>query len=248
MTDLPVNRKGVGRLTGVIGRMLFPPTCVICGMDGDAGQDMCDGCRQSLSVIDVACTRCGLPMAGDPEASLICGRCIRKPPYFDRTYCGFEYREPADWLVQQLKFNAKLSHARVLAGLLAERLAASLEHMPDALLPVPLHRRRLYQRGFNQALEIARPLAKQFKLPLAYGLCRRSVDTTEQSALPAKKRATNVRAAFTLHGELPGKHVAIVDDVMTTGATVNEIARLLKRNGAESVQVWVVARAVLSKL
>lgn len=226
--------------------LLFPFNCTVCG--GSAGAaatlDLCPSCRRQLPWLGHACLRCANPLmdTGNPEDFLFCGRCLRKPPHFERSHCAFVYREPVNWLVHGLKYHGRLSAIPVLSSLLLEHLRARVERWPGLIVPMPLHPARLRRRGFNQALELARPLARGLHIPLAAGMCERVRDTPQQSELPASRRAANVHNAFRMRGELAAKHVAIVDDVVTTGATVNELARLLKRNGAESVQVWAVAR------
>lgn len=231
----------------------FPPTCVLCGGDGVMGMDLCGGCHRELPGIGASCHSCGLPLTGawnkagiEPEnTQAICGRCIRRPNNFDRTCCPYAYKEPVDWLIRQLKFHARLPHIKVLGALLRDYLIKTGADCPELILPVPMHPGRQRQRGFNQALEIARPLARHFNVPLAMNLCERHLDTAPQTNLPARRRAANIRNAFRLRAPLNAKHIAIVDDVMTTGATANELARLLKRHGAARVQVWVLARTVV---
>jgi ComF family protein len=232
----------------------FPPSCALCDQPAEGTLDLCAACRRSLPWLGQACYLCAHPIEDpggyadpDPREHLICGRCIRKPPRFDRSYCAFVYHEPVSWLVQRLKYNGQLAGIRILSELLRESLQAQVHDWPELIVPVPLHSRRLRVRGFNQALEIARPLAKAFGIALADNICQRQRDTQPQSELPAEQRAGNVRNAFQMRGDLPAKHVAIVDDVVTTGATVNELARLLKQRGAESVQIWAVARTAGSK-
>jgi ComF family protein len=220
----------------------LPFNCTLCGQAAaDADMDLCLSCRRHLPWLEQACRRCGNPLTAQP-ASLLCGRCLRKPPHFDRSYCAFIYREPVSWLLQGLKYHRRLSGIPVASRLLLEYLRPRVELWPQLILPIPLHPARLRQRGFNQALEIARPLARLLHIPLSVRICARERDTLQQSELPAARRAANVRNAFRMHQRLPVKHVAIVDDIVTTGATANELARLLKRNGAETVQVWAVAR------
>lgn len=239
-------KAALSRLSGV-WETAFPPTCVLCGGDGDGCMDLCDGCRAELPLVATACYFCGLPLTGEwseGDGQPRCGHCIRRPRRFDRTCCPYVYREPVDWLIRQLKFHARLPHIRVLSGLLQSHLARIGVDPPELIVPVPLHPDRQRRRGFNQALEIARPLARYFGVPLAAGLCERRLDTVPQSELPAKRRASNVRNAFRFRGPFTARSVAIVDDVMTTGATVNELAGLLKRHGAEHVQIWALARTV----
>jgi len=155
----------------------------------------------------------------------------------------FEYRPPLDGWVQTLKFKQRLSHARVLGELAADYLEDRLDACPDRIIPVPLHRARLRQRGYNQALEIARPIARRLKTAIDYRSVYRSRATPPQSRLSHRVRRANIRGAFTACADVTGIRVAIVDDVMTTGSTVGELARCLRRAGAEDVEVWVVARA-----
>lgn len=236
--------KGLKKL----GQLIFPPTCVLCGMPGTSDCDLCDKCESQLPRIKRGCCRCGLPLADSTavvDERLLCGRCLQRSPYYDRILSPLSYEPPVDWLVQRLKFNASLSHIRVLSVLLMNYLVQAEPAMPDLLLPVPLHPRRMGDRGFNQALELARPIARCFSLPLATDLCQRCKDTPSQSALPAGKRAKNMRKAFSMMRIPAVDNIAIVDDVVTTGATVDSLARLLKKNGVKSVQVWAVARTPL---
>lgn len=229
----------VYKWSNVVLDACYPPTCQVCGGAGARGIDLCLPCREELPWLGPCCNRCALPL---PVAG-VCGQCQCHPPPFDAVLAPLRYQPPVDWLLQGLKFHGRLSAARLLGHLLGEALAARGTGLPDLIVPVPLHPARLAERGYNQALELARPLARQLGLPLAAGLCRRTRATDTQSLLPAAARRRNVRGAFTLTGPLPGSHVAIVDDVVTTGATVAELATTLRRAGATRVEVWAVARA-----
>jgi ComF family protein len=227
-----------------IARWLFPPRCALCG-EPCAGPDLCPGCRADLPVIGGACRRCGEPLA----AGTLCIACRRHPPPMGRTLAPLHYAFPADWLLTELKFNARLWHGPLLAGiivdLLADALAELLAEPPSAavVIPVPLHRRRLTARGYNQALEIARPLARRLGCRLEDGLVVRARATREQSALSARARRRNVAGAFRLRGPAEFGHAVIVDDVVTTGATTREIGALLRRAGCARVSVVAAARA-----
>jgi ComF family protein len=168
---------------------------------------------------------------------------LKRGPHFDATHAALRYAFPADRLVQSLKYGACLPVAVLLARLLRESLPRAPQ--PDILMPMPLHRNRLAARGFNQALEIARRLApntpRDFQRLDFQGLVR-TRDTAPQADLPADLRHANVRNAFDCRLDLEGLSVAVIDDVMTTGATLNEVARILKRAGAARVENWVVAR------
>lgn len=217
---------------------LLPPTCVLCTGPGEPGLDLCAGCRGDLPARRGACHRCArrLPRAG------ICGPCQRRPPPFDEALAGFEYAPPVDWLVHRFKFGGRLECGRVLSECLAGALAARGVAGPDALVPVPLHRRRLKGRGFDQAQEIARLLSRRLAVPMAGRVLVRRRATEKQSTLDARQRRKNLRGAFHVTGDPPG-YVALVDDVLTTGSTAAECARALKRAGCRRVSVWVLARA-----
>ncbi len=178
----------------------------------------------------------------DPyRPGLICGACLKKPPAFDRTYPLWHYRPPVPGLIHALKFQGRLECARLLGEIMAEQLGTLLP--PDCLLPVPLHPARYRERGFNQALEIARPLTKQLGLPLTPRLCRRTRFTPPQYTRDAQGRRKNLRGAFQASKAVDGCRIAVVDDVMTTGTTAHEVAAALKRAGASRVEVWILARA-----
>lgn len=219
---------------------LIPPVCTLCGNHGDLSRDLCSGCAGDLPVVVGACIQCGasLSMAG------ICGKCQHHPPAYDATRAAFHYRPPLDKMIKRLKFNGDLYLARLLGGLMADSLNGLDTVMPDIIVPVPLHYRRLRERGFNQALELARPIAERLRLPLDWRHVLRTRATDPQSELPAKLRSRNIKGAFSVVPGLTARHVAIVDDVMTTGHTVNELASVLRRSGVKSISVWVCARAV----
>lgn len=172
----------------------------------------------------------------------LCGACLDRPPRFDRVSAAAAYRFPVDALIQAYKYGGRLALSRVLGELLAREVAPDV----DAIVPIPLAERRLAERGFNQALEIARVVAAATGIPLIPDACRKTADTPPQAALPWKERARNVRRAFVCDARFEGERIAVVDDVLTTGATLNELARVLRRAGAGSVRGWVVARTLPS--
>lgn len=229
------------RLANAWGQRLLhavvPPSCIPCGALGRDGRDICPECLADLPWLDSRCPRCALPM---PEPGL-CGQCMQKPPGFDHSLIPLLYQGPVPALVTGLKFHRRLANARLLADLMLQRIDEEQE-LPELILPVPLHRQRLRERGYNQALEIARPLAHQLHIDLSIHDCVRSRATSAQSELAKKQRQKNLRGAFGLKRPLAARHIAILDDVVTTGSTVNELARLLKRSGIERVDVWAVAR------
>jgi ComF family protein len=210
--------------------------CPLCGAESNH-LGLCDGCRGDLPDLGAACHLCAAPL---PQAGT-CGPCLQRPPPFT-TVCAFRYESPLSDLLIELKFHGRLVVARLLGGLLAERLAGLPVARPEVVVPVPLHPQRLRERGYNQALELARPVARRLGLRLAPELGVRLRPTASQSDLDLVERRRNVRSAFAAAGPVP-RSVAIIDDVVTTGSTVGAFAEALRRGGAEEIQVWAVARA-----
>lgn len=173
----------------------------------------------------------------------VCGSCQRNPPAFSATYAPFRFEPPLDHLIRQLKYSKRLPLARHLGDLWIHGLREQLANPPQQLIPVPLHARRLRERGFNHALEMARHLSRALGVPLDYRTVIRSRATQPQATLPHAERRRNIRGAFAVCRKVTWERVAIVDDVMTTGHTANELARALRRAGVREVTVWVLARA-----
>jgi ComF family protein len=217
---------------------LLPARCLLCAEAGADGLDLCAACAAALPWNRAACARCGLPL---PAPEPACRRCLRAPPAFAATYAPWRYAFPLDRLLPRLKFHGDLAAGALVAARMREALRAAPR--PQALVPVPLHRARLRERGYDQALELARPLARGLGLALRTDLLRRTRATAAQSDLAAAARRRNVRGAFVVDtcAGVPA-HVALVDDVMTTGATLGECARALRAAGVARVDVWVAAR------
>ena len=210
--------------------------CVLCGARSDR-HGLCAGCRCDLPRLPpTSCAVCAMPLT----VPGVCGACLQRPPRYDAVIAAQVYAAPLDRLIQRYKYGADIR----LAPTLAQLLAAHVRSRPDLLIPMPLAPRRLRERGFNPALELARTLARTQDCTLTIDLCRRVIETPPQALLPWSARARNVRRAFVCDGNLRGLTVAVVDDVLTTGATLDELARVLKRAGAARVEGWVVARAV----
>jgi ComF family protein len=208
---------------------------------------LCNACRSYFfAPLARRCRACALRLS-DSHANL-CGTCLQSPPAFDATIVACDYAAPADMLVKDLKFRARLPLADIFAQQLAQAMATQLSTRPGLMVPVPLSEARLTERGFNQAAEIARSLARHTGIPLQLHLCARIRDTRPQAGLPVSERRVNMRGAFTTLlnasalAELRGRHVLLVDDVMTTGHTLNELAACLKRQGAVRVTNVVFAR------
>ncbi len=215
---------------------LLPQDCLLCGTtSGDAL--LCPGCHRDLPRLPLEiCPICAEAAPG----GMTCGACVSAPPQFDATFAAFRYDFPADKLIQALKYHRRLATADFLAtAMLAGRRPAG-----DMIVPLPLFPARLAERGFNQSVEIGRPLARSLGLPLELDGCIRSRNTTPQASLPWKERRKNVRHAFECNIDLTGKSVIVVDDVMTTGATLDEFARTLKAHGAVRVSNWVAVRTL----
>lgn len=219
----------------ILGRVL-PRRCALCGTR-ITEHALCEGCLDDLPVI--ASPRCVVCAAPSPGGS-ICGSCLKSPPRFDETRVGSRYAFPVDSLVRSLKYRGALAEAGALAEVLARALWGSPR--PDLVVPVPLSPARERERGFNQALEIARCLPSPWLDTVEDGVIARTRETPPQAALPLAERATNVRGGFEARRELSGLTVAVVDDVMTSGATLDAVADALKRAGARRVVNWVVAR------
>lgn len=229
---LSIYRTTIQALAG-----LLPQDCFVCGQaSGD--RLLCAACETDLPhLTGPLCPTCALPSApGTP-----CGACLSEPPHFDATFAAFRYAFPVEHVVQELKYRHRLP----LAGWLAEALMGHVAATGvDCIIPLPLSAQRIQERGFNQAQEIARPLARHLGLPLLSDACARVLDSAPQASLPWKERQANIRHAFECRADLNGKRVAVVDDVMTTGATLNEFARVLKLHGATRVENWVAARTL----
>lgn len=215
----------------------FRQDCLLCG--DDSPTLLCTPCARELpAVTSGACPRCGLPVL----QNIICGHCLKTPPFFDATCAAFRYIYPINKLIQSFKYGHRLA----LAPYFGAHLAALVRHrvVADVIIPLPLHLDRLKERGFNQAMELARPIAESLEIPLLPHLCQRTRNTGTQAGLPWKERRKNVLHAFHCGTPLDGKNILLVDDVMTTGASLNECARTLRLQGAKHITVLVVARAL----
>lgn len=217
--------------------------CLICEQSTSA-EDICAACKADLPWNNAACTLCALPLPGGQP---ICGSCLANPPPY-RCLTALRYAFPVDRQLARLKYHGQLTPSRVLGQLLANRNWPADIPRPDLLLPMPLHAGRLRERGYNQATELARPLAKRLKLPLEHALVTRHKATTMQKGLSAAERQHNLRNAFQFDSaryEALGKprHVLVIDDVVTTGATLHSLTKTLVKGGVERVDVLALCRA-----
>jgi len=228
---------------------LFPSSCSLCKA-ATHNEAICSPCREELPWLQSACQQCANVLKDDERASLQCGECLKKPPPYDNTLALFQYQPPVDNLILALKFSNKLEHAQLLGCLMAEVIMQhyTTQQRPELIIPIPLHNKRLRERGYNQALELARPLAKKMQIPLSLKDCFRVNETKPQAAsIAAEDRRKNIKDAFVINFAVPVKHVAIVDDVITTGSTVSEFSASLRKAGVEKIDVWCCARTEMSK-
>lgn len=220
-----------------VGRTLFAPRCLVCAERGAGGRDLCAACTAALPWNRSACLRCAIPL----PVPGTCGQCLQTPPALTETHAVFVYGFPLDRLVPRFKFHNDLAAGRLLSEWMVD--ASRDLPRPQALLPIPLHPQRLRQRGYDQALELAKPLARALQVPLLADALVRTRATAAQSELDAAARQRNLRRAFAVADRvtLPD-HVVLIDDVMTTGATLQAAASTLLRAGVARVDAWVCAR------
>jgi ComF family protein len=243
-------RSAFMNLAPILLEMLIPARCLLCGLSS-SGDRLCEPCLASLPVLENACGQCGIPLAQDS----ICGPCNRTPPPCDRIIPGLVYGFPVNSLVRRFKFKRDLACGQVLCESLHRAIVRSSTAQthalvpdlppPGMLVPVPLHRTRQWARVFNQAEFLAHGLSDLLEVPVRSNLIHRVRRTPSQSGLPAIERRRNLKGAFSCR-RINARHIAVVDDVMTTGSTLYEVARTLKRAGAQAVTAYVAARAPLT--
>jgi ComF family protein len=225
----------------IIQQTLFPPTCILCNNSGFNGQDICQNCLDDLPRNLNCCLRCAESFESQEQAQY-CGRCLSSPPAFDHTVAPYGYDDRLRYLISGLKFNRHHPNARLLGFLLAHNLKPS-PNPPEAIIPMPIHPTRLKERGFDQTFEIAKAVTHHLKIPINPDLALRIRNTPHQIHLSAQQRRINLKSAFQITAPKRYRHVAILDDVMTTGTTCHELAQALKKSGVKKVEVWVCARA-----
>jgi ComF family protein len=236
MSILP-QPDGLKRLGRNILNATLPGSCLLCGADSRA-ELLCAPCAGDLPLLpDALCPIC----ADQTTYGERCGACLRETPHFDRTLALCRYDFPADRMIHALKYGHQLAVATWSARKLADHIGSESY---DFIVPLPLHALRLHERGFNQSTEIAKALGIRLNIPVNRNHVLRTRATPPQAELPHKARHKNVRGAFECQADFSGKRLLLIDDVMTTGATANECARVLKLHGAASVTVAVIARAL----
>ncbi|HEY3700224.1 MAG TPA: double zinc ribbon domain-containing protein [Spongiibacteraceae bacterium] len=213
-----------------------PRHCALCGFSSSL--DLCAACDRDLPRIKNACSHCGVPLEHDS----ICGRCLTASPRFARCISPLRYEAPVSHLLGAFKYHGDFNNGRILTTLLVKRLCEESALAADVIVPVPLHWRRRWNRGFNQAELIGDELSRSLHLPMQTRWLHRTRASAPQQSLSADARRSNLRNAFSCRLQLNGMHIAVVDDVVTTGATANAIAEILLACGAASVQIWCLAR------
>ena len=227
---------------------MLPSTCLFCGGICLFSIPICSPCLKGLPILAHSCEQCAEylhPSLLSNNKSRICGACLAYPPPFDHTFALFPYCFPIIEVITKLKFQHQLGYTKVLATLFIQRILQSWyknKSLPDLILPIPLHDKRLQHRGFNQAYEIAKPIAKAFMIPVDFTGVKRIKNTQAQSRLSSIDRQTNVANAFVAKRSYTGMTIAVIDDVMTTGYTITEFCRVIRQSGAKNIDVWCCAR------
>ena len=222
---------------------LLPFTCILCKNKSHSLRDLCTECEERLPFLKKSCLRCAYPVA----KSIYCEACVTTEPPYHFIGALYLYQAPIMQLILELKFNNALANARLLGELLAQKIKNvwySNQPLPDVILPIPLHSSRLKERGFNQAIEIARPVAKVINRSLACHTAYRIKATLAQATLNLTERRQNMKQAFSIDKNISNLHIAVIDDVMTTGETIREFCKTLKQSGARKIDVWCCARAI----
>lgn len=221
---------------------LLPYQCILCTQPSQTQLDLCANCFKDLPRIRQACQRCGLPLS---HANLSCGMCLKSPPPYDYLCAPFHYQQPISYIISALKFRQKLNHAQLLGQILARELQQRINILPELIIPVPLHQQRLLERGYNQALEMAKPISHLLKIPIDYNSCIRTKATQAQTGLSCSERLQNIKNAFHLAHDFDATRIAILDDVVTTTSTVSELCKVLRSYGIQHIQIWCCARTRL---
>jgi len=219
--------------------LLLKQSCILCASRNGGSIGICHDCLDDMPWHTSAhCPQCAMLSNGLP-----CGSCLKAPPHFDATHALFTYDYPLDKLLQHYKYGESLHLANTFAELWLNKIHPH-DSAVDLIIPMPMHATRLQQRGFNQALEIAKVISKKTRITLDYQVCQRSKLTPPQAGLPLKDRIKNIRGAFKCEKDMHGRNIALVDDVMTSGASLDELAKTLKQAGAAHVECWVIARTL----
>ena len=212
---------------------------MLCSAPQGGSLALCADCLQNLPWHDSGrCPQCALASVDNQ----LCGHCLKSPPAFDATQALFRYEFPLDAMLQRYKYSHLLALAETFGTLMADSHAPA--PLPDVIVPMPLHPQRLAERGFNQAVEIARVVSSRLGIKMDTTSCSRIKLAPPQVSLPLRQRVKNMRGAFACNQRLEGLRIALIDDVMTTGASLNALAKAIKSAGADGVECWVIARTL----
>ena len=231
--------------------LILPQRCALCGCICDTGY--CQNCSRLLPWLEDACIRCGShliipqthstrPPALSANARVVCGQCQLMPPPYANTIIPFHYKPPILAHIQNLKYGGQLHLSSALGLAISNRILLSGLPLPDIIIPIPLHWKRIFHRGFNQSSEIARVIGKQLGIPVSMKHLSRQVNTPSQTGLDTQMRTKNIRNAFKAEKTCTGMHIGLVDDVVTTASTVRAAAKILAESGADQIDIWAVAK------
>ncbi len=226
---------------------LVPTHCLACDqLEINANEPaletgFCRDCYDNLPFLENTCSQCGLNFVGPSD---VCGSCLTSPPSYDACFCPMEYTAPISDLICRLKYGDQPQLAARLAELMVDQITCQGIELPDAIISVPMHNSKLRKRGYNQSTELAKQISRLIDRPFINNALMKSKATSRQATQTLKQRQNNVKNSFLAHKNLGFKHIAIVDDVVTTGATVEEISKILKKNGVDYIQVWGLARTL----
>lgn len=237
-------------LTNTIIDFFYPNYCVVCRDLTQRNSAICQACEQDLPWNHQACFRCGNTLDPLENNLSLCGECLIQPPKFYRTIAPLLYEQPIVKFITQLKFHHQLLYAKLLGQLLAERIKRVYTNteLPECIVPMPLHKKRIKQRGFNQAIEIAKPIAKALHLTINHQLCRRKKNTQAQSSLTGESRKLNIHNAFEITNNLNVKHIAVLDDVITTGNTIRALSETINTDNKIKIDIWCCARVGVKRV
>lgn len=224
------------KLISVTQSLRLPSICTLCNQFHKGPLAVCAPCIVLMPQLGPACQQCACPLAD--AQYLICGFCIKKSPNFDRAFITYKFEEPLRTLLHRFKYHKGL----YLTSFLSHLIMNSQPDIPECLIPIPMHPQRMKQRGFNQAAVLAQSLAKKLKIPCELTACHKTINTLPQAILNGEQRQKNLRHAFTTQ-KLPYHHITLIDDLLTTGSTANEMALILKKTGIKRVDLWCCARA-----
>lgn len=229
------------KLLSITQSIRLPSICVLCNQFHKNTLAVCSECITLMTPLGSSCRHCAFPLYDSQH--LVCGYCIKQPPHFDSTTVAYRFEEPLRSLLHRFKYHHGLYHGPFLGQLIINAWQQKPTR-PQCLIPVPMHPQKLKSRGFNQAAILVRLLAKKLQIPYDLSSCQKIVNTLAQAQLDGDKRALNMRGAYKIKELPPYTHVALVDDLLTTGSTANELAKMLKKSGIARVEVWCCARTV----